>query len=70
MQLAFLAPTTAADTAPDRSSGAWWHDAPQRRLPDEPSLDEVSDAGSVSPLVRRDAVAWFARVEPTPVRLA
>jgi hypothetical protein len=71
MQLAFLAPATSAESAPPlRTAGAWWYDAPRRRDPDEPWLDELRDPSLVPPEIRRAAVAWYARVEPTPVHRA
>ena len=42
----------------------------QHFLPDEPWLDELRDPSLVPPEIRRAAVAWYARVEPTPVHRA
>jgi len=52
-----------ADAADERLVAA-------RRDPDEPWLDELRDPSLVPPEIRRAAVAWYARVEPTPVHRA
>ena len=76
MQLAFLASSSASDAAAPtppspRPGGAWWwYDAPRRRDPDEPWLDELRDPSQVPPEIRRAAVAWYGRVEPTSVHRA